>query len=246
MTSNALAKLLLDRGVAVAGLVSLAPAFAILMLLVWRHDRRSPLYVTERVALGGGGFRMMKIRSMVADAERLGASSTAADDPRVTPVGRFIRRWKIDEFSQLWNVAAGDMSLVGPRPQVVAEVATYTAEERRLLEVKPGITDFSSIVFADEADILHGASDPDLAYRHLIRPWKSRLSLFYVDHASVWLDVQLIALTIVRLFSRQHALAGASALLARLAAPTDLVRIALRDAPLVPAAVPGMSRPFGA
>lgn len=243
---SAVAKLVLDRIVALAGLVVLSPVLVVLLFLVWRQDRGSPFYVTARAARGGGAFRMVKIRSMVMNADRNGVSSTALNDMRVTPVGGLIRRWKIDELSQLWNVATGDMSLVGPRPQVLSEVSTYTAEERRLLDAKPGITDFSSIVFADEADILRDSSDPDLAYRRLIRPWKSRLGLFYVDHSSFWVDLQLIVLTIVRLFSRRAALIGVAALLKRLAAPVELIDIARRDAPLVPAVVPGMSEPFRA
>ncbi len=232
---------LVDRVVAIGGLLVLSPLLLVLLVLVWRHDRESPLYVARRAAKGGGAFNMVKIRSMVANADRIGGASTASDDPRITRVGHFIRRWKIDEFSQLWNVATGDMRLVGPRPQVLQEVALYTDEERRLLTVEPGITDFASIVFADEADILRNAADPDLAYRRLIRPWKSRLGLFYVDHASFGLDVQLLVLTVVRLFSSRHALAGVAAILSRLDAPSELVRVARRDGPLVASAVPGLS-----
>jgi hypothetical protein len=111
--------------------------------------------------------------------------------------------------------------------------------------VKPGITDFSSIVFADEGDILRGASDPDLAYRRLIRPWKSRLGLFYAANHSIVVDLQLIALTVVRIVAMQAALEGVCRLLARLGAPADLVEFARRRAPLVPQAVPGRSEPFG-
>jgi len=237
-------KEVLDRFVALAGLLLLSPVFVVLGILVWRQDGHTPFYVADRVARGGGTFRMVKIRSMIVHADRLGASSTAGDDARITAVGRFIRRWKIDELSQLWNVLKGDMSLVGPRPQVPVEVATYTSEEKQLLAVKPGITDFSSIVFADEGDILRGAADPDLAYRRLIRPWKSRLGLFYVRHQSIWLDMQLIALTLARIVAPARALAGVCSVLARLGAPVELVHVARRRTPLVPDAVPGMREPF--
>src|SRR5207247_4709716 len=102
-----------------------------------------------------------------------------------------IRRYKLDELAQLWNVLKGDMSLVGPRPQVQRDVNLYTEEEYHLFDVKPGITDFSSIVFSDEGDILKGSSNPDLRYNQLIRPWKSRLGLFYARHHNFWIDLKL-------------------------------------------------------
>lgn len=239
-------KALFDRLVAVAGLLVLSPLLAVVMYLVRRKDGGAPLYIADRAAKDGGAFKMVKIRSMVVGAARIGGTSTASDDPRITALGRFIRRWKIDEIGQLWNVARGDMSLVGPRPQVLSEVATYTADERRLLTVKPGITDFASIVFADEAEILRATPDPDLAYQRLIRPWKSRLGLFYVDHSAVWLDLLLIVLTAVRVVSARAALRGVAALLAWLDAPPDLVRVATRAEPLSPAAVPGLTEPLSA
>ena len=126
---------------------------------------------------------MVKFRTMIPDAVEAGVSSTAAGDPRITRVGRILRRAKLDELPQLWNVLTGEMSLVGPRPQVEPEAALYTAEERRMLEVRPGITDLASIVFADEGEILAGAADPDLLYNQIIRPWKSRLALLYLERA---------------------------------------------------------------
>jgi lipopolysaccharide/colanic/teichoic acid biosynthesis glycosyltransferase len=197
------------------------------------QDWHSPFYVADRVGRGGRTFRMVKLRSMVADADRKGGSSTAGDDVRITSVGRIIRYWKIDELSQLWNVLLGDMSLVGPRPQVPSEVATYSTDERRLMSVKPGITDFASIVFADEAEVLEGSTDPDLAYRELIWPWKSQLGLFYIDHRSFAVDVQLIALTLVRIMAKGRALEGTACLLERLGAAKALVDIARRTKPLV-------------
>ena len=147
-----------DRTCALAGLVVLSPLLLFLCLLVWLQDWRSPFYVSDRSGRGGS-FRMIKIRSMVARADRQGGSSTAADDRRITPLGHFIRRWKIDELGQLLNVLKGDMSLVGPRPEAMGEVATYTEEEKGLFAVKPGITDFASIVFADEGEILRGTAN---------------------------------------------------------------------------------------
>jgi len=143
----------------------------------------------------------------------------------------------------LWNVLKGDMSLVGPRPNVERETASYTVVERRLLTVRPGITDFASIVFADEGEILAGRADPDLAYNQLIRPWKSRLGLFYVDHASMLLDLRLIWLTALAVVSRPRALKAVARLLERLGADEELVRIARRLEPLVPYPPPGADEP---
>jgi lipopolysaccharide/colanic/teichoic acid biosynthesis glycosyltransferase len=241
-----MAKEILDRTCALVGLAVLSPLLGILCLLTWLGDGRLPLYIAQRIARGGGTFRMVKLRSMVANADQIGASSTSADDARITAVGRFIRRWKVDELSQLWNVLKGDMSLVGPRPQVLSEVASYTADELGLLSVKPGITDISSIVFADEGEILRTAPDPDLAYRQLIRPWKSRFGLFYVANRSFLLDLQLILLTPIRILAPNVALEGVSGLLERLGASQDLVAVARRSEPLVPHPVPGMAEPFHA
>ena len=184
---------------------------------------------------------MVKLRSMRINADRSGVDSTSARDPRITPIGRIVRRYKLDELTQLWNVLKGDMSLVGPRPNVERETRLYTNEERNLLSIRPGITDFASIVFADEGDILKDKNDPDVAYNQLIRPWKSRLGLFYVDRSSLSLDLRLIWLTIVAMVSRRTALRGVHTLLRHLNAPDDLARIALREKALTPLPPPGAS-----
>jgi lipopolysaccharide/colanic/teichoic acid biosynthesis glycosyltransferase len=182
---------------------------------------------------------MVKLRSMVINADKSGVDSTSANDRRITPVGRFIRRYKLDELTQLWNVLLGDMSLVGPRPNVERETNLYTMEEKGLLVVRPGITDFSSIIFSDEGDILKDKSDPDLAYNQLIRPWKSRLGLFYIQKHNLLLDVNLILLTLVAIISRERALSRVSCLLEQLGAEDSLARIAMRAEPLVPTPPPG-------
>ncbi|MBO6719050.1 MAG: sugar transferase [Rhizobiaceae bacterium] len=227
-----LAKRLLDIFASATGLVVLSPVLVAILFLVWRQDGRSPFYMGERAARGGGSFRMVKVRSMVVGADRTGVESTGAADARITPLGHFIRRWKVDEVTQLWNVLKGDMSLVGPRPNTLREVAKYTPDERRLLDVRPGITDFASIVFSDEGDILKDAADPDDAYDRLIRPWKSRLGLVYVRHAGVILDIKLIWLTLIAIADKKRALQGVVHELERLGAEPDLIAVSRRDAPL--------------
>jgi lipopolysaccharide/colanic/teichoic acid biosynthesis glycosyltransferase len=133
---------------------------------------------------------------MVMNADRLGGPSTPDDDPRITKPGRWLRRSKLDELPQLLNVMSGKMSFVGPRPEVAREVALYSDEERALLRVRPGITDWASIRFRDEGAILRGATDPHETYRRVIRPEKMRLALEYVRTASLVTDVRILLATL--------------------------------------------------
>lgn len=227
-------KRVFDTVISGLGLICTSPILVATGLAIFLYDFGSPFYIATRVGLNGRPFRMVKFRSMVVKADRTGVTSTSATDKRITPIGRLVRSCKLDELVQLWNVLIGEMSLVGPRPNVPSGVAVYTAEELRLLEVQPGITDFASIIFADEGEILRGRPDPDLAYDQLIRPWKSRLGLFYVSEHSLSLDLELIALTLLALLSREIALKRLHLLLRRLRAPDDLAEIALRSGPLVP------------
>ncbi len=230
----------LDLLVAGAGLALLSPLLIVLAIAIYLQDYHSPFYIASRVGRGEKPFRMVKFRSMVVKADTSGVDSTAGDDPRITSLGRFIRRFKLDEIPQLWNVLRGEMSLVGPRPNVQRETVLYTADEKRLLRVRPGITDLASIVFADEGEILEGSDDPDLRYNQIIRPWKSRLGLLYVDATpSVARDISVIGLTIRGAIDRSAALAAVHALAASLGAPNDLLDVVRRTAPLPAAAPPG-------
>ena len=227
-----MARRLLDIFIATCGLVALALPLTIILFLVWRQDGYSPLYVAERAGVGGVPFRMIKIRSMVFGADKNGVDSTSASDVRITPLGHFIRRWKIDELSQLWNVLIGDMSLVGPRPNTINEVASYSAEELRLLSTRPGITDFSSIVFSDEGEILRDSEDPVADYTRLIRPWKGMLGLLYVENRSLLVNIQLIWLTILAIFNKEIALAQMQSLLVKLKCDDVVRKIANRSVSL--------------
>lgn len=232
-------KRLLDILISGFGLIVASPVVIPILVLIWLQDFHSPFYIAPRVGRKGKTFQMLKVRSMVVNADKTGVDSTAANDQRITALGRFVRRFKIDEITQLWNVLKGDMSLVGPRPNVPRDVALYTAEEKKLLDVRPGITDFSSIVFSDEGDILTGHPDPDLGYNQLIRPWKSRLGLFYVAKNSVPVDLKLILLTLIAIFSRAKALEGVRKLLIRLGGESQLIKIASREESLQPHPPPG-------
>jgi len=228
---------------ALFGLVVFGPLLLIACFAIWLQDYHSPFYVASRTGRGEKPFRMVKLRSMVVRADRTGVDSTAGDDPRITAVGRLVRKTKLDELPQLWNVLRGDMSFVGPRPNVERETRLYTAEEKRLLEVRPGITDLASIVFADEGGILRGSADPDLRYNQVIRPWKSRLGLLYARNAgNPLLDLQLIWLTVVSAFDRRRALDAVARLAKRLGGEPELIRVAQRTGPLPAAPPPGASQ----
>jgi lipopolysaccharide/colanic/teichoic acid biosynthesis glycosyltransferase len=239
---NLLLKRSVDILLSTFGLLITSPILLIVMFLVWLEDKHSPFYVAPRMGRAGMPFSMVKMRSMVINADVNGASSTANTDRRITPVGQFIRRYKIDELTQLWNVLLGDMSLVGPRPQVKAGVDVYTAREWDLLRIQPGITDFASIVFADEGEILSGHPNPDQGYDQLIRPGKSELGLFYVENNSIIVDFKLIFYTLITLISREKALLGIQNMLRDLRADSNLIELAGRKHSLVPRSPPDTIR----
>ncbi len=232
-------KRLFDIVASASGLMASSPVTVPTALAVFWQDKHSPFYIADRVGKGGKLFKMIKLRSMIINADKSGVDSTQNNDNRITPVGQFIRKYKLDEMTQLLNVLAGDMSLVGPRPNVKRETDLYTDIEKGLLDVRPGITDLASIVFADEGDILEGKEDPDIAYNQLIRPWKSRLALFYIENQSVALDAEIILATIETIVDRPKALKRVQKILRKLGAPEDLIEVAGREKELVPTAPPG-------
>jgi len=218
----------IDVVVAGLGLIVFTPVLLVAALAVWLEDRGSPLYLSTRIGRHRIPFRLVKLRSMVVNASGSGVDTTIASDRRVTCVGRVIRRLKLDELPQLWNVLRGEMSLVGPRPNVPREVDRYTGIEREQLSLRPGLTDLASIVFSNLGEILAHSRDPNRDYALGIRPWKSRLGLLYVDNRSVRLDCEIVALTLICLVFRRAALRGAEAILIRLDAPRE-VRRTVRD-----------------
>jgi lipopolysaccharide/colanic/teichoic acid biosynthesis glycosyltransferase len=232
-------KRLIDLLAAFSGLVVISPVLLVVIIKVWMQDYKSPFYIASRVGKDGKVFNMVKLRSMVINESGSGPDSTSANDNRITPIGHFIRKFKLDEISQLWNVMLGDMSLVGPRPNVKRETDLYTSLERNLLSVRPGITDFASIVFSDEGEILQNQEDPDLAYNQLIRPWKSRLGLIYIERRSLLLDIQLILVTLLGIISKQKALNWVVKQLGELGVEQIVLDAAAREQELVPFPPPG-------
>jgi lipopolysaccharide/colanic/teichoic acid biosynthesis glycosyltransferase len=171
--------------------------FDLVLIVFVKIDSPGPVFYRGlRVGRHGKSFRIFKFRTMVEDAEKLGGASTPEDDPRVTRMGRFLRKYKLDELPQILNVISGEMSLVGPRPQVPWAVEMYTQEERTILNVRPGITDYASVRFRDEGEILRGSANPDTDYFEKIHPEKMRLSLEYVRKQSLWLDCRILLKTL--------------------------------------------------
>jgi lipopolysaccharide/colanic/teichoic acid biosynthesis glycosyltransferase len=188
-----------DVMVATIALVIVAPLLALAALMVKLSSRGPVFYRGTRVGLNGKLFPMLKFRTMVVDAESLGGSATAADDPRITRFGKFLRRYKLDELPQFFNVLLGDMSLVGPRPEVQKYVNLYSPEEKEILTVRPGITDWASIWNSNEAAVLEGSRDPERTYEELIRPTKLALQLLYVRDHSFFVDLKILFHTAVKL-----------------------------------------------
>jgi lipopolysaccharide/colanic/teichoic acid biosynthesis glycosyltransferase len=192
------AKRCFDLFFAIPGLFLLLPLFIIVAIWI-KLDSPGPIFFRqERVGLKGKLFRIFKFRTMCLDGEAKGRQITVGDDPRITVSGKFLRQYKLDELPQLLNVVSGDMSLVGPRPEVPNYVSLYPPEVRSaVLSVPPGITDFASIEYKDENAILGRADDPDKAYIEDIMPVKLEYYQRYVAERSLWVDFKLIIKTIM-------------------------------------------------
>ncbi|WP_026836413.1 sugar transferase [Limisalsivibrio acetivorans] len=192
-----------DISLSLFGIIIFFIPMLVIAMLIKKEDGGPVLYRGVRVGKNNKDFKMNKFRTMFVDADKIGPSSTGEDDPRITKIGSFIRRYKLDELPQLFNVLFGSMSFVGPRPQVRWAVEGYSDKEMRLLEVRPGITDFASIKFSNEGEILKGYDDPDKAYMELIHPEKTRLALKYIDNRSVLLDVKILWMTVLAVMGKK-------------------------------------------
>lgn len=195
------AKRFLDIIFSLFGIIITSPLLGIIALLIKIESRGLVFYRGKRIGQFGKPFRIFKFRTMVENAEALGGPSTASDDPRLTRLGNFFKKYQLDELPQLFNVLKGEMSLVGPRPEVKKYVDMLSEEERKkILSVKPGMTDFASLWNFHEGELLRVSKDPEKTYFEEIRPEKIRLQLKYVEKRSFWLDVKLIAKTIFKIF----------------------------------------------
>lgn len=190
-------KRVFDLAAAFLGVLLLSPLFLAVALWVRVCDGSPVFFRQVRIGRGGDPFRMLKFRTMVPGAENRGALLTVGADGRITPTGKWLRRWKIDELPQLFNVLGGTMSFVGPRPEVARYVARYTPEQRSVLDRMPGITDPASIRYRDESELLARAGDPEDYYVRVLLPEKIRLNLEYGERATVSADVRVILKTLI-------------------------------------------------
>ncbi len=191
-----LIKRFFDCVAAGVGLVLLSPLFAAIAVLIAADSPGPVIYRGIRVGKDGREFPMLKFRTMIVDADKRGGPSSANTDPRVTRIGGLLRRSKLDELPQLVNVLKGEMSIVGPRPEVPEYVAMFSDEERAILSVRPGMTDWASIWNYDEGAALNGSQDPERTYLEKIRPTKIRLQLAYVRERSLRVDLEIVSQTI--------------------------------------------------
>lgn len=196
-------KRLFDMVASSVGLLVFFPLLATIAIWIKLDSPGPVFYRGKRAGRHGKPFYIIKFRSMVSDAEKIGGPSTSDDDPRVTRSGRFIRRFKLDELSQLLNVLRGDMSLVGPRPEVVEKIEELQGEYKKIMGFRPGITDWASIWNSDEGGVLEGTPDPDEAYEKVLRPTKLRLQLYYCNTRHLVVDIKIIVYTLLRIVRKK-------------------------------------------
>lgn len=187
---------------ALVGILVLTPVFAVTAVLVACDSKGGIFYKQERVGLKGELFKLLKFRTMHVQADRGTAITVGNRDPRITRVGYYLRKYKVDELPQLINVIIGDMSIVGPRPELKRFVDLYSTEQLVVLTVRPGITDLASIKYRHENEMLAGKEDPITFYIDEIMPAKLQLNLDYIERKSIWLDVKIIFLTFLSIFRR--------------------------------------------
>ncbi len=181
------------------GLLILSPLFLIIYIIIIIESKGGGFYSQTRVGKNGIPFAIYKFRSMRTDADKHGLITVGGRDPRITRIGYYIRKYKIDELPQLWNVLVGDMSLVGPRPEVQKYVDLYTEEQRKVLSVRPGITDYASIEYVDENILLAKSDDPDRTYIEVVMPAKIKLNMKYINNKSLKEYFKIIFLTLAKI-----------------------------------------------
>tara|TARA_Y100000589_G_scaffold321244_1_gene352327 strand:+ start:5786 stop:6550 length:765 start_codon:yes stop_codon:yes gene_type:complete len=238
--TNSFKKRIFDIFFSFTGLIFVIPLIFPFIFLIWLQDFENPFYIADRVGLNFRKFKIIKLRSMIIKADKSKVDSTSSNDPRITKVGGIVRKLKLDELTQLFNVLKGEMSFVGPRPNVERETNLYSYKEKELLKVKPGITDFASIVFSDESEILKDYQNPDIAYNQLIRPRKNYLALTYIKNKSINLDVKIILLTIFSFINKRKTLNLIVRILRDYKTSDEIIEMARRNSKLTPMAPPGL------
>ena len=195
---NRVIKRIFDITASGLGIIVLSPILIVIALIIKKESDGPVFFKQIRVGEKGRNFEILKYRTMVVDAEKMGRQITVGNDNRITKIGGFLRKYKLDDLPQLINVFKGDMSLVGPRPEVPRYVEMYNEEQRKVLDVKPGITDLASIRYRDENELLGTAEDPDDMYINTIMPDKLALNLEYINKSNVFFDIYIILKTIVK------------------------------------------------
>ncbi len=189
-----------DIVVSLIAIIILLPLLLLIALWIKADSRGNVLYRQIRVGKGGKDFGILKFRTMRPDSDSKGLLTVGGHDPRITKAGYILRKYKLDELPQLFNVLAGQMSLVGPRPEVRKYVSRYSAEQLKVLNVKPGITDYASILYSNENEILAQSADPEQTYVQEIMPHKLALNLKYIQVAGIITDLKIIAGTVTKIF----------------------------------------------
>jgi lipopolysaccharide/colanic/teichoic acid biosynthesis glycosyltransferase len=194
-------KRIFDILVSGIALIVLSIIFLVIAIAIKFSGKGPVLYSQTRVGFNGTDFTILKFRTMHTGADKAGLLTVGGKDNRITGVGYFLRKYKLDELPQLINVLKGDMSLVGPRPEVRKYVALYNKEQLAVLTVKPGITDYASIIYSNENDLLGKSADPEREYIHNIMPAKLALNLKYISDQNFWVDMKILANTIAKILT---------------------------------------------
>jgi lipopolysaccharide/colanic/teichoic acid biosynthesis glycosyltransferase len=192
-------KRIFDLFISITGILILLPLYLFIGIIIKFHDRGPVFYHAKRVGLGGNEFHMFKFRTMIQDADKIGPSSASISDNRITGIGNYLRKYKLDELPQLFNVLKGDMSIVRPRPEVKKFTDLFSETEKIILSVKPGITDWASLWNSNEAELLEGAEDPDQLYMMLIRPGKIDRQIEYVNNHNFFIDLEIFFFTLLKI-----------------------------------------------
>lgn len=200
---NALIKRAFDVVFSLTGIIILSPVFLVLSVMIILDSRGGVFFRGQRVGLYGKPFRIFKFRSMKINSEGNGYWNIGENDSRITRIGGFLRRSKLDELPQLFNVFLGEMSIVGPRPELQYYVDMYTEDEKEILSMKPGITDWASVTYMEQYINFTSASDPDRFYLEQIRPVKLKLQLYYCRHQSFGDDLLIVALTLMKVITKK-------------------------------------------